>query len=292
MACGKSNRIRQGVAPYQPSVWYIMSTPLTPVLKIFVPRPLRQLLRRWRREPVYSGDYQTWEEAVRKTRGYHDAAIFEKTLAAARAVRDGKAAWERDSVLFSEPEYNRPLLTALLGAASANGGKLHVVDFGGAFGSTWWQHRAAFAELSEVRWSVVEQGPLVVTGQSEFSSDQLHFYRTLADCCAAEKPSVILLSSVLPYLRDPRALLAEVLRSDLQHMIIDRTGFVARGRDRLTVQRVPKEIYDASYPCWFFDRAALLAPFSRDWRVVAEWTTADETNIAAKHQGIHLEKQK
>jgi hypothetical protein len=74
-------------------------------------------------------------------------------------------------------------------------------------------------------------------------------------------------------------------------VIIDRTGFTPRGRDRLTVQRVPASIYAASYPCWFFDRAALLRPFAPSWRIVGEWRTADEADIDAEHRGMYLEKQ-
>lgn len=87
------------------------------------------------------GDYPDWESAEQAAGGYDDRAIFEKTRDAARAVRDGKALWERDSVLFREEEWNWPLLASLLGVAARDGGRLHVLDFGGAFGSTCMQHR-------------------------------------------------------------------------------------------------------------------------------------------------------
>ncbi len=54
---------------------------------------------------------------------------------------------------------------------------------------------------------------------------------------------------------------------------------------------VPAAIYAASYPCWFFDRAALLRPFAPPWRLVSEWRTADEADIDAEHRGMYLEKQ-
>ncbi len=260
-------------------------------LRQLVPRPLRRALRRLVRPPIYQGDFASWTEAQRASRGYADPAIAEKTIAAARAVRDGQAAWERDTVLFAEPAANAPLLRALRHAAAAHGGRLRVADFGGALGSTWWQHRPWLGDLAEVSWSVIEQPALVAAGRREFTTGRLRFFATLDECWATERPDVLLLSSVLPYLENPRALLAAALARPFRHVIIDRTGFVARGRDRLTVQHVPPVIYDASYPCWFFDRASLLAAFAHDWRIVEEWTTDDEADIDASHRGLLLERK-
>jgi len=259
-------------------------------MKALVPRSWRRRLRRLGAQPVYTGRYSSWAEAAAASRGYADEGIFEKTLAAARAVRDGRAAWERDTVLFASPAANAPLLAALRLAAAAHGQRLNVADFGGSLGSTWWQHRPWLADLAEVRWSVVEQARWVDTGRREFTAGPLRFYGTLAECCEVEHPKVLLLSSVLPYLESPHELLAAARAGGFTHLIIDRTGFVARGPDRLTVQHVPPEIYEASYPCWFFDRSALLQPFARDWRIVTEWTTDDEVDIDADHRGLMLER--
>lgn len=259
-------------------------------LRQLVPRPLRRWLRRLVRAPIYRGDFVSWAEAQRASRGYADPAILEKAVAAARAVRDGHAAWERDTVLFHEPAANVPLLRSLRRAAEAAGGKLDVTDFGGALGSTWWQHRPWLADLAEVRWSVIEQSALVAAGQREFTRGPLRFFATLDEGCGAGQPAVLLLSSVLPYLENPRALLADIRARPFRHVIIDRTGFVTRGRDRLTVQHVPTAIYEASYPCWFFDRASLLAEFASGWRVVEEWSTDDDTDIDAQHSGLMLER--
>lgn len=222
--------------------------------------------------------------------GYSSCIILEKVIQASRAVRDGRALWERDTVLFHEPAANEPLLRALRDAANSVGGRLSVVDFGGALGSAWWQHRPWLKDLNEVRWSVVEQPALVAAGQREFTVGPLRFYQSLAECHAFEAPTVLLLSSVLPYLENPRALLREISNYALRDVIIDRTGFVSRGRDRLTVQRVPPAIYDATYPCWFFDRATFLEGVEHEWRVVTEWITDDEVDIDAEHRGMHLKR--
>ncbi len=260
-------------------------------LRRWIPRRCRRWLRRLVRPAVYTGDFATWAEAQGASRGYADPAIGVKVAAAARAVRDGKAVWERDTVLFHEPAANVPLLHALRSAAAARGGHLNVVDFGGALGSTWWQHRSWLADLATVQWSVVEQPALVEIGQREFTLGPLRFFASLDECCRAVQPQVILLSSVLPYLENPRALLAEIRARGFDRAIIDRTGFVTRGRDRLTVQHVPAAIYAASYPCWFLDRATVLRDFADGWSVGGEWANDDDVDIDAEHRGMMLERK-
>lgn len=259
-------------------------------IKHAVPAPVRRWLRRRWYGAIFSGDFPSWAAARAASGGYDAEVIFARTIAAARAVRDGRAAWERDTVLFHEPAAHAPLLEALRAVANANGGRLSVLDFGGSLGSTWWQHRAWLGEFAEVRWSVVEQPRLVAIGQAEFARGPLRFYETIEACCAAERPEIVLLSGVLPYLEEPHALVREIAGRDFQRVIIDRTGFVTRGRDRLTVQRVPASIYEASYPCRFFDREKLLAPSARGWRIAAEWPTFDQADIAAEYRGLMLEK--
>lgn len=261
------------------------------LIKRVVPRRWRRAVRRVLREPLYVGDYPNWEVARKESSGYDDASILLKTVVAARAVRDGHALWDRDTVVFHEPQANVPVLRALRAAAAENGNRLHLVDFGGSLGSTWRQHRSYLADVPDIRWSVIEQAEVVAAGRQEFTMPPLRFYESLAECLTHERPSVVLLSCVLPYLGKPHALLAEIAAAGFRRVIIDRTGFVERGRDRLTVQHVPKVIYSASYPCWFFDRAKLLATLGNEWRVVDEWATVDDVDIDAECRGLALARR-
>ncbi len=267
---------------------------MSPAFKSFVrdwlPPAALRLARRWTQMSSYRGDYPTWEEAQAHARGYDAPSIFEKAVAATRAVRDGQAAFERDTVLFAEPAIHGPLLAGLLRAAALNGGPLHVVDFGGALGSAWWQHRPWLAGLAGVTWEVIEQAHFVAAGRREFELGPLRFRDALDACSAAPARTVLLLSSVLPYLENPHALVADVARRGFRHILIDRTGFVRGRGDRLTVQQVPPAIYAATYPCWFFERENLLRPLSAGYRVVAEWPSFDAADIAAEFRGLLLER--
>ena len=139
---------------------------------------------------------------------------------------------------------------------------------------------------------MVEQPVLVEADRREFTTGPLRFFASLEECAAVLQPRVVLLSSVLPYVESPRELLAEIRAGAFDHVIIDRTGFVTRGRDRLTVQRVPPAIYEASYPCWFLDRESLLRDFAGGWSVRCEWTNPDEVDIDAEHRGMILERNR
>lgn len=254
------------------------------------PAPLRRWLGRRLHGRLYRGDYPDWPTARAAARGYDDAAILERVIAATRAVRDGEAAWERDTVLFREPERNERLWPVLREAAESDAGRLRVLDVGGALGSVWWQHRRWLAELPEVRWCVVEQPAFVTAGRREFAGDTLQFHEGIDEAIRAERPNLILLSSVLPYVERPHALLASLADGECARLAIDRTGFTTLGRDRITVQHVPASIYEASYPCRLFDRAGLLAALGPRWRVADEWPSVDGSGPWFDYRGLWLRR--
>ena len=254
-------------------------------VRAIVPSPA---LRWWRQRfgwRWFEGDFATWAQARAATQGYDDAAVLARAVAAARAVRAGEAAWERDGTAFAEPAVHPPLLAALRAIGVEQGGRLDVVDFGGALGSTWWQHRAVLADLA-VHWCVVEQPHFVALGLEEFTGGGLSFARTLAEAGAGRPPAVIVFSGVLAYLENPQALLAEAAASGVRHIIIDRTPFWNGGRDWLAVQRTPPELGGGSYPAWIFDRVGLQAPLARDYDIVQEWPGFDDLDARVNYRGL------
>jgi putative methyltransferase (TIGR04325 family) len=240
---------------------------------------------------VFHGDYSDWAAACAVAEGYDDPDASACVITAAHAVRAGKAVWDRDGVLFHEPRVHEPLVAALRRAALGAGGGLGVVDFGGGMGSTWWQHREALGAF-RVSWRVVERAPFVETGRREFSEAGLSFHPTLADAQAAGPAQVILLSSVLPSVADPHTLLREVAAWRAPHVIVDRTPFIAGGRDRLAVQSAPPELGGGSYPCWLFDRAGVVAAFHADYELMGEWPVPfDQADETVTYQGLHFQRR-
>ena len=264
-----------------------------------VPPALAAALRRWSGRTLrFEGRPSDWRQAERMSSGYDAAVILDRVARATRAVvRSDGMLHERDGVLLERPEYPFAILTGLLRAATANGGRLNVIDFGGSLGGIYRQCRPLLADLSQLRWWVVEQPAFVAAGQAEFATPELGFAGAIADIDLRDDHAVVLASSVLQYLEDPDAVLEQFARSPAHHLIIDRTPMSLLEADRLCVQKVPAFIYPASYPCWIFSRPRLLQTLARDWQLVCAFPGAEgamRTNdgVAFEFEGMILERKR
>jgi putative methyltransferase (TIGR04325 family) len=228
----------------------------------------------------------TWSQAVSGSNGYSDPEIILRVDSATRSVISGNAAFERDGFLFAEPDTRWPILTGLL-QAHARDGYLRVVDYGGALGSVYWQHRSHFAGLN-VLWGVVEQENFVQYGRN-LPSTEISFFTDLDLAISTIAPNVILFSSVLQYLADPFALLSRVIPETQATIILDRTPTSKSPTNIPVIQRVPAHIYAGSYPAWIISRTQLdshLAP--RDSQIVfagIEPSTRTDKGLLVNWQG-------
>ena len=203
--------------------------------------------------------------------GYDSERILGKVRDSLLKVKRGEAVYERDSVLFDKVQYSWPLLAGLLWIASQNGNRINLVDFGGSLGSTYYQNRKFLLQLKELRWNIVEQKSFVDRGRRDFENEHLKFYHELEECFLEQRPDTILFSSVLQYLERPYSVLGKVRSLGFEFLLFDRTTIIESGEDRITLQKVPPEIYDASYPAWFFNREKFLGFFSADYELVVEF---------------------
>ncbi len=242
----------------------------------------------------WTGDYSTWAAAVAESTGYDEGVILQRVRDSALKVKRGEAVFERDSVLFDEVEYSWPVLAALMWVAARDGGRLDVLDFGGALGSSYFQNRRFVDSLPDKHWSVVEQPHFVAAGQKDFSDDRLSFFDTIEACAAARRPNVVLLSSVLQYLEQPEALLGRL--SGFRFVVIDLTPASTSPRHRLTVQMVPPTIYPARYPCWIFSEHELRRTLERHFDIVVAFDPALGQDLRvgrdrARYRGYILERR-
>ena len=217
----------------------------------------------------FEGDFTTWEKANNYCTGYNAEEILTKVLASTIKVKHGEAAYERDSVLFDQIEYAWPVLAGLMWVGARSSGRLNVLDFGGALGSSYFQNRKFLLTLPDVHWNVVEQPHYVDAGRKHIQGEQLRFYKTIEECLSENQPNVILLSSVLQYLESPADLISELNKVGALCLIIDRTPFTLQAKDKLVVQKVPAAIYSASYPMWIFSLSKFERLLAKNWRLVA-----------------------
>jgi putative methyltransferase (TIGR04325 family) len=210
---------------------------------------------------MYYGNYSSWDEARSESNGYDSDVIITKVRDALLKVKRGEAVYERDSVLFDHIQYSFPVLSGLLRAALEDGGRLHVLDFGGSLGSSYYQNREFLKVCHDLRWCIIEQEKFVTIGRESFQDDQLKFYYSLNECMEVETPNVVLLSGVLQSIENPYEVLREIISYRIKYVIIDRTTVTDSARDYLTVHRVPPEIFPASFPQWVLSEQQILAIF-------------------------------
>jgi len=263
------------------------------VIKALCPPIIFRLLSKaWyaRVSSSVSGNYSSWDQAKLHSSGYDDMGILEQVKNAALKVRNGEAVFERDSVCFYQEDYRWPTLACLLFIAAEQQGELNVLDFGGALGSFYFQHKKFFSRLNHCQWSVVEQKHFVEFGMTTFKEDQIKFYALTEQCIKTNKIDVIFLSSVLQYLESPYLELSKLLESETKYLLIDRTPFINSFEDRLAVQNVPANIYKASYPAWFFSRQKFDGFIEEaGYRLMSEFACEDDLGFG-EYKGMLYER--
>lgn len=220
------------------------------------PALTRALVGRPPGQLVFEDGFDSWAAACDAAAGYDAATILAQVQRATDEVVAGRAAMERDGVLFDHLEVRWPVAGPLLWQAARHGGSLRVVDYGGSLGSTYRQLSALTVGV-DVRWAVVEQPAFVAAG-ADYADGRLSFHPTIGDAVSAVGPTVALLSSVLQYLPDPHSVLRELAASGVEGIVVDRTPMTDDAADRPAVEHVPPEIYAGSYATWLLSEERLL----------------------------------
>lgn len=245
------------------------------IISNFVPPLILRFAHKYFGSVTWRGNYPDWKSAAAASSGYDDESIFRRVLESARRVRDGQAVWERDSVCFYHEKYNWPLLACLMTAATESDGRLHVLDYGGALGSTYMQHRKILKTLRECTWNIIEQPHIVAAGKKEFTSNVVSFYQSVDDCLSSHSVNVVLFSSVLQYLENCYDVITDICnRNMIDYIIIDRTPFIEHD-ERLTVQHVSSKIYKATYPCRFLNKEHVTSILKNNY-MLTPWFESQE----------------
>lgn len=200
------------------------------------------------------GEYPSWESAEAECRGYGSDEIFQKAVASAWAVRKGGAVYERDTFLFYEKAYNYRLAAHINKVlADSKSGNREVVDFGGSFGSTYWQNRDIFP--MDIKWVVVEQEHIYKYGKEHFEDEHLSFVYPIDKITSN---TCVLCSGVLQYIKNYSDILDKLFEKEFECIIIERTAVSDKEWICKQIERV---IYDAEYPRYVFEEDKLVGYF-------------------------------
>ena len=243
---------------------------LTGLLPVAVVEKLREKRKCW----GYRDLCPTLEEAVAKAGTYAELSISRKVTEAAQQVIKGLACYERDGVLFYEKERNYRLVSALLQAAMKTN-ELHVLDFGGALGSTFWQNREVLEKaVKDFSWHIVEQKSFYDAAAQLKYDAPLYFHETIEEALKNQKFNAVLFSSVLQYLETPECFLEKV--ADIPFLIVDlHPEFVSRTAPGYAVQYVKEPIYNASYPLRIWGKDELRKTLLANYGIIDEWVCSE-----------------
>jgi putative methyltransferase (TIGR04325 family) len=257
------------------------------VLVNILPPILRSVLAKNR----WKGNYHSWEDANSKATGYNSEEILKKVRESSYKVKIGDSKYERDSVLFNEIQYSWPLLAGLMTAGAKLNGKIHVLDFGGSLGSSYYQNKKFLDHFNDVVWCIVEQQHFIEIGKEDFEDERLKFYLSVEDCLKEQSINILILSSVIQYIEKPYTLLKDLIsKLNVDHILIDRTPFT-KGEERIVLQTVPQSIYKASYPCHIFNLNKFKDFFkSKEYSIVEEFEAVDGNKKNFNFNGLILIK--
>lgn len=228
----------------------------------------------------FLGEFNSWDTASKASIGYDNNLILEKVKNSLLKVKNGEAIYERDSVIFDQIQYSWPLLASLLYIYNTEK-RLQIIDFGGSLGSTYYQNKK-FLDSKFLSWNIVEQENFVECGKELFEDNILKFYLSVDECLKQNECNTILFSSSIQYIKDPFELLNYIIEKNFKYILFDRTSFFINESisDQIKIQKVPPEIYEASYPSWIFNYDKFINFFNKKYILLEEFESQDKYNLS------------
>lgn len=220
---------------------------------------------------MWSGSYPDWEaaaQACRKTSLEGQRLAYERALG---EVLDGRALFERDSLLQHQPATCWPLMLALRDLQARGTPQPTVLDYGGGLGSVYFQHRPWWTSDRPVTWNVVELPEIAATGRRLVQDPQLQFFDSLDEAVRHRPPDLIVAAGIVSMVPRPEALLHALAALGAQWVFVDRVPVSQRqGQHLITRQVVPRSIYESESQFWFFDECRFLQILSSHWEIVGQ----------------------
>ena len=136
---------------------------------------------------------------------------------------------------------------------------------------------------------MVEQPEFVRIGKDEFQTDTLFFSESLSEI--KFDIDLALLGGSLCYVENAYGILGEIKTLSPKFILIVRTPFSNSSDDEISLQIVPKSIYDASYPIWTFSESKLLAYLSDNYVLFEQWEDDLQADKDATAKGFLFRKK-
>ncbi|WP_373974370.1 methyltransferase, TIGR04325 family [Chitinibacter sp. SCUT-21] len=232
------------------------------------------------RKISFNGPYESWSKALDNSTGYDSDNIINKTLESTKQVIDGIAVYERDSRLFHSPA-NEPIVANFLSDLPKNS---RIIDFGGGLASLYFRHKEILHTKVNLEWHIIEQPKFIAAAKQLNFPSHIYFHRSIHD--ELENSTALIFSNSLQYIESPMELLDKVINHQEHQILFFRMLPTAElSIQRCFVQKVPSNIYEASYPIWVFSLSLLLSKIEKFYTVT---TIEFESTSHSTYTGLEI----
>tara|TARA_B100000686_G_C16766508_1_gene962181 strand:- start:188 stop:1003 length:816 start_codon:yes stop_codon:yes gene_type:complete len=199
----------------------------------------------------FIGPYESWQKALDEVKGYQDKELQEYLYNQALKVREGKAVYERDGVLFDQIQRSWPLsLSIVMASRILHKDNINILDYGGSYGTTAKENEIIESALGiKLNWQIIENEYLVSQAKKSFTTDRIRFFYDLEEITKQSLiTDIVLFGSCIQYIEHPYKLIDQINTNiSPSFFLFDRTSFSDNGKENIYKQIV-KIKYKASYP--------------------------------------------
>jgi putative methyltransferase (TIGR04325 family) len=232
--------------------------------------------------------FSSWQTAKNQCIGYDSENLVKAFEEAATAVERGDAVFDQDGKAYRHFHDNEHLVAALT-HVSENKGHFQVLDFGGALGNVYRQHRWFLSSFKDFIWCVVDQERFVETGKRLFTNRKLKFENTIPEAVSLYKPNIAVISNTLQRMERPFEVLNQLAELDIPYLFIDRTPVISCAENRITCGTYPSKKNTATFPAWHFSEVAFKQALQEKYRIIKEFN-ADSKTSNTRQIGFFCEK--
>jgi len=236
------------------------------ILSLLPPKLLKIILKFKKHGYRWTGNYSTFEEALSDATGYESDDIIDKTI-----KRGNEAIEQKEISIVSNIQLIASMFVCLNQLQKE---KVNILDFGGATGGHYKLIKQFISNEVKLNYTVCETQALVRKAMKIFASDELSFVDDIKKINI--KPDIVLSSGTLQYLAEPIKVYEEFFKLEPKFIVISRFPTIENERDQLTVQHVPKDVYNGTYPCWFFSRKKWEDILNKRYEILLKWNPQND----------------
>ena len=234
------------------------------------------------------GRYSCWQDAVNHSLGYDNEKAFIYSLKELiKYFEKGRYGYERDGFILELKQKDENFLNSFL-YASSKSKRLAIFDFGGGFGSLYFNNIEYLPSFTKNNWHILELNSLVKKAEEIDDLKRINFTSSKNDFVEKLTGNFLILSGVLQYLKNPYDIFQELITKKPGYVFIDRTPFLkdVRLNDRLMVQENPSTLGGTSYPIWLF-RNCIFSKLLKNYGFVCvtEFDSSDNLSHLARWKG-------